>query len=193
MIERETYVELIHSMLYALVREQLGLPQVASILHACAQPDTNEEVNDVTIPIRDALTDWSEENKGQIVAVEIVKITFNCSGYVHGACEKGHHTVALTRIIGSTGWSPDDVASSVDFNQTIMEATQAAHPDGPGGKYVASKKSRGDSLITAFKELFALGGNEQIESEVKDFRAELDALFPSAPTTQEKGGSDDSP
>lgn len=196
-IERETYTELVHSMLWGFVQQQLTLPQVASVLHSVAQQDTTEETVDLTNIVRDALTDWKESDKGQIVAVETVKMTFKCRGNVHGPCEKGEHTVQMTRVIGSMGWEPEEVSSIHDFGQVIMEATVDKHPDGKEGKFVTARHNKRDrgsqaDLINAFQRIFDEQGNPGIDQEVRDFRAELDKLFPSAPT-QEKGGGDDSP
>lgn len=188
-IERETYIELLDSMLHAVAVNDLTLSQAAGVLFSCAQPTTTETAIDLTMQTRAALTDWKESDKGQLVAVETVQLRFDCGGQVHGPCEKGHHVVQMTRCIGSMGWSPEGVNSIHDFNQILKDLTIAQHPDGPGGKYVASHKKGSHDLVDMFRDLFQTNANT-IDSEVKDFRAELDELFPSAPT-QEKGDSDD--
>jgi hypothetical protein len=62
-------------------------------------------------------------------------------------------------------------------------------PDGtPDGKVISRRKGGGaGDLIAEFRKLFV--DEAPIEREVKDFRAELDALFPS--TQPKEGGSDD--
>jgi hypothetical protein len=186
-VQRETYAELTHSLIFAYAGGQLSAPQIASVLFACAQPDTTEETTDITHEVRDGLTDWSEQDKGQLIAVEHVHMKFRCVN-IHGPCKKGEHTVNMTRVIGSMDWEPEMVSSQHDFNEVIMNCMGVPrHADGTiDGKLIPGRKggSRGD-LISAFKKLFDEPG-DPIEQEVKDFRAELDALFPSNPP---KGGT----
>ena len=191
-VQRETYSELAHSMIYAYAGEQLTMPQVASVLYACAQPDTSEKTTDLTHEVRDALTDWSEQDKGMLIAVEHVEMKFRCVN-IHGPCKKGEHTVNMTRVIGSMDWEPEMVSSKHNFNDVIMDCMHIPRrEDGTiDGKLIPGRRGggRGD-LISEFRKLFL--DESPIEREVKDFRAELDALFPSAPTNPQKGGSDDS-
>lgn len=190
-VNRETYTELVHSMVWSLATNELTLGQISSVLFACAQENCTEETEDLTGEVRDALTDWSEVDKGQLVSCELVRMTFQCHN-IHGPCDKGEHAVNMTRIIGSMGWEPENVTSTHDFHDVIMNVTIAHHPEGAGGKFVSSRRGGGGptDLIDSFKQMFGVD-DRKIESEVRDFRAELDALFPSAPSTQEKGGSDD--
>jgi hypothetical protein len=44
-VERETYTELCHSMIFAYAQQQLTMPQVASVLFACAQESTTEDTS----------------------------------------------------------------------------------------------------------------------------------------------------
>ena len=190
-VERETYTELTHSMMFALAQDQLSMPQIASVLYACAQPDTTETTTDITHEVRAALTDWSEQDKGMLIAVETVRMHFRCVN-LHGPCKKGEHDVHMTRVIGSMDWEPEMVSSVHNFNDVVLECM---HPlrkaDGSlDGKVVARRRGTRSDLITEFRKLFM--DESPIEREVKDFRAELDALFPSAPTNPQKGGSDDS-
>lgn len=192
-VERETFTELTHSMLFAFAEGQLSMPQIASVLYACAQADTTETTTDITMEVRAALTDWPEQDKGQLIAVETVSMHFKCVN-LHGPCKKGEHDVHMTRVIGSMDWEPEQVSSVHDFSEVVLDCM---HPlrkaDGSlDGKVVSHHKSRGGSrsdLISAFRKMFD-DDDSPIEQEVKDFRAELDALFPSNPPT--KGGSDDS-
>jgi len=190
-VARETYTELCHSMTFAFAQGQLSMPQVAGVLYACAQADTTETTTDITHEVRAALTDWSEQDRGMLIAVETVRMHFKCVN-LHGPCKKGEHDVHMTRVIGSMGWEPEMVSSKHDFSDVVLDCM---HPirkaDGsPDGKVISRRKGGGASdLIAEFRKLFDEGASP-IEKEVKDFRAELDALFPSNPTT--KGGSDDS-
>ena len=192
--ERETYTELLHALIWAYAQGNLKLPQVAAILYSCAQPNTVEEVADITPKVRGALSDWSEQDRGMLIAVETVQITFQCTN-IHDGCEKGQHTVTMTRVIGSMNWQPEHVVSMHNFQQVIMDETIKQHPDGPEGRFVASQHQAGarpSDLISAFQRIFDQAA-PVIDQKVKDFRAELDELFPSIPTTPEKGGSDGSP
>lgn len=187
-VERETYTELLHSMMFAWVEGQLSLPQVASVLYATAQPDTEETTTDVTHEVRRALTDWSEMNKGMLLGVETVLLTFNCVN-VHGVCAKGKHTVAMTRVIGSMGWEPEEVSSQHDFSKVVLDATMAHHPDQGTreGKVVSNISNRGAirDLIGTFRDMFMQQPEQKMEKEIDEFRAELDKLFPSTPGKEE--------
>jgi hypothetical protein len=192
-IERETFTELLHSMMFAFAQSQLSLPQTASVVWACAQPTTIEETIDMTEEVRAALNDWSEMDKGMLIAVECVQMTFLCVN-IHGPCKKEKHTVHMTRVIGSMDWEPENVSSVHDFSEVIMQATMSHHPDPAQGKLVSNRKGRYNDLIGAFRDMFLEQPENTIDKEIDEFRAELDKLFPSAPSTPtEKGGSDDSP
>lgn len=190
-VERETYAELTHSMMFAFAGGQLSMPQVASVLYACAQQTTTEETTDITMKVREALTDWPEQDKGMLICIEVVKMTFQCVN-IHGPCAKGHHTVNMTRVIGSMDWDPDMVSSQHDFSEVLIESMGVIRTDDGelDGKLVNTKRkgSRRD-LIEAFQSIFDSVENP-IDKEVKDFRAELDALFPSTQTKE--GGNDGS-
>lgn len=188
-VERETYAELTHSMMFAFAGGQLSMPQVASVLYACAQQTTTEETTDITMQVREALTDWPESDKGMLIAIEVVRMTFKCVN-IHGPCKKGEHSVNMTRVIGSMDWDPEMVSSQHDFSDVIIECMGVPHREEDGGKVVNRKRkgSRRD-LIEAFQSIFDSVENP-IDKEVKDFRAELDALFPSTQTKE--GGSDGS-
>jgi hypothetical protein len=140
--------------------------------------------------VRDALTDWPEQDKGQLIAVEHVRMHFKCVN-MHGPCKKGEHDVHMTRVIGSMDWEPEMVSSVHDFSDVVLACM---HPkldaDGkPDGKVISHRRRGASSdLIAEFRKLFV--DESPIEQEVKDFRAELDALFPS--TQPKEGGSDDS-
>lgn len=184
-IQRETYHELLHAMMFALVKQELNFVQVGSVLWAAAQPDTEETTHCVTHKVRERLTDWSESDKGMLIGVETVLMTFRC-GNIHGPCTKGQHTVAMTRVIGHQGWEPDNVSSSVNFNQAILDATMSLHPDKTGDKNVSSSNGSQRDLISAFREMFMQQEPEKsIEKEIDQFRAELDKLFPSTPGKEE--------
>lgn len=188
-VERETYTELLHSMMFAWAQSQLNLSQIASVLYACAQPDTTEETEDLTMKVREALTDWSEMDKGMLIAVECITMTFRCNN-VHGPCEKGKHAVNMTRVIGSMDWEPENVNSVHDFSKVILEITVG--PD-PKGKVISQGRGSYHDLIGAFRDMFLEQPEQTIEKEMDAFRAELDELFPSAPSTpNERGGSDES-
>lgn len=186
-VARETYSELVHSMMFAFVQDQLSMPQIASVLYACAQPDTTEDTTDITHEVRDALTDWSETDKGMLIAVETVKMHFKCVN-LHGPCKKGEHDVHMTRVIGSMDWEPEMVSSKHDFSEVVLDCMHPLRkPDGtPDGKVVSRRKGGASNLISEFRKLFV--DENPIEREVKDFRAELDALFPS--NQPKEGGSD---
>jgi len=190
----ETYRELTHSMLFALAQRQLSLPQITSVLYACAQPTTEENVIDVTQEVRAALTDWSEQNKGMLIGVETVQLTFQCVN-IHGPCKKGRHTVNMTRVIGSMEWEPEQVQSSLDFNDVIVQTTMQHHPDGPDtkGKVVSHAAGGQADLIGYFRDMFAAQPDQVVEKEISEFRAELDALFPSVPSTQPRKEESDGP
>ena len=189
-VERETFTELTHSMIWAYAQQNLTLPQITAVLYACAQPDTTEEMTDMTHDVRNALTDWSESDKGQLICVETVRLTFQCHN-IHGPCEKGSHAVNMTRVIGSVGWEPEYVTSIHNFSQVVLDETVKHHPDGPGGKFVNSRHRNAGpkDLIDAFRSIFDMN-EPRIDKEVKDFRKELDELFPSTPNPQEGGSND---
>lgn len=177
-VERETYTELLHAMMFAIVKDDLSIGQAASVMFACAQPDTTEELIDMTRDVRDRLTDWSQESKGRLIAIEGVKMTFKCVN-MHGPCERGEHTVFMARICGSDMWRPEDVVSRHNFDEVLLEVIKAQHPHGDQ-QFRVRHGQVGRGLIGAFAEMFA-EQPESIDDKVKDFRAELDALFPSNP------------
>lgn len=185
MISRETYTELVHAMLFAVAKGELQIGQISSVLFATAQSDTIEETIDLTKDVRHRLTDWSQESKGRLIAIECVRLTFRCQN-IHGPCKLGKHQVMMTRIMGSTTWRPESIVSQHDFDQVVLEATQAQHntdPDGEVDRFVVSR-GRGVGLADAFAEMFAREAEETIDTKIDDFRAELDALFPSTPNPQ---------
>jgi hypothetical protein len=195
MINRETYVELVHAMMYAVARGELKIGQISSVLFACAQQDTTEEVIDLTTDVRHRLTDWPHESKGRLISIECVRLTFQCQN-IHGPCDRGQHQVMMTRIIGSNTWSPESVVSQHNFDQVVLEATQAQHNAGVDGsdpvdKFVVSR-AKGSTLMGAFAEMFANEEDETIDSKIDDFRAELDALFPSNPQPRKEEGHESS-
>ena len=189
-IQRETYTELLHSMVFAWAESQLSLPQVSSVLWACAQPSTTEETIDMTHEIRDELTDWSELDKGMLITIETVLLTFNCVN-IHGVCSKGKHTVAMTRVVGSTNWEPERVSSVHNFNQIVLDATVRHKPgETLGDNVVSHVRGSQRDLINAFRDMFNDPPEVGIDKEVTSFREELDKLFPSAPSTQGKESDD---
>lgn len=191
-IQRETYTELMHSMIFAFASEQLTLAQLSSVLFACAQPDTTEETTDLTHDVRAGLTDWSEMNKGMLIAVEAVKLTFRCHN-IHGPCKQDQHSVFMTRVIGSMDWVPEQVSSQHVFSDVILAATMKLNPGQGHGRAIRPRRGTYAELIGAFRDMFLEQPEQRVEKEVSEFRAELDKLFPSAPSTQhKKGGSDDS-
>lgn len=177
-VDVEIFTELTHSMMYAVARQELTINQASIVLFSCAQPSTTVDVIDLTRQARAALDDWSQESKGRLIAVEAVRVRFDCMN-VHGECKKGEHHVMMTRILGTAHWSPDSVVSTHDFEQTILNLTIEQHPSGDDEKFVVSR-SRASGLAGAFAEMFGQEA-ETIDDKVNDFRAELDALFPSNP------------
>jgi len=195
-VERETYNELLHAMIFAYAGNQLTLPQIGSVMWACAQPDTTEGTTDVTHGVRAALTDWSEMDKGMLICVESVQLTFKCVN-LHGPCNKKQHSVMMTRVIGSMDWEPEAVSSSHVFSEVILQETLKLNPQHEGGRVVSNSRHRHPGsyadLIGTFRDMFMEPPEQAIDKEIDQFRAELDALFPSAPTNpHQKGGSDDS-
>jgi hypothetical protein len=183
MMKQETYIELTHAMMFAIAQSDLTIPQAASVMFSCAQPDTTEELLDVTKEVRNRLTDWPHASRGKLIAVECVRITFQCNN-IHGPCDRGQHQVMMARIMGNNQWRPHDVVSSIDFDNVVLEVIQEQHAD-PTQKFRAtSSKIGGSSLMGAFAEMFANQPEDQIDRKIEDFRAELDSLFP----TTKKGG-----
>jgi hypothetical protein len=185
-VGRDTFVELTHSMMVAVALGDLYVGQTAHILHACAQPEAWEERLDLTHQVRAGLTDWSEESKGGLIAVEVVQVHFPCYNQ-HGGkpCKAGGHVVQMTRIITMTDFNPDTVASSVNFEDVVIEATTAQHPlgDRPDLLKLAGPRRSNRGLREAFTKMFG-SDEKRIDKEIESFRAELDELFPS---TQSKG------
>jgi hypothetical protein len=176
-------------MMYAVARSELKIGQVASVLFACAQTDTTEETIDLTKEVRKRQTEWPQESKGRLIAIECVRLTFRCQN-IHGPCDRGVHQVMMTRIIGSNLWKPESVVSQHNFDQVVLEETQAQHNTGDKDDKFVVSRGRGATLMGAFAEMFAKEAEETIDSKIDDFRAELDALFPSTQTKE--GGSDGS-
>lgn len=177
-IDKETYIELTHAMMFAIAKSDLTVAQAAQVMYACAQPDTTEEHIDITRPIRDRLTDWSQESKGRLIAVEAVRLNFACVN-MHGPCKKGNHTVMMARICGSAIWRPENIVSQHNFDEVVLDVIKEHHPRGDDERFVVST-GPGSGLASAFAEMFAQQP-ETIDDKVQDFRAELDALFPSNP------------
>jgi len=190
-IERETYTEIVHSMVYAMAIREMNLVQITAILYACAQESTTEEALDITQQVRERLTDWSQEDRGRIIAIEMIIVKFKCQK-LHGPCKKGEHAMMLTRIIGTQEWRPEKVSSSVDFNEAVLDAMHTIRPsaDGETAK-VIHNRGLSHTLSGLFAEMFG-EETETIEDKVRDFASELDALFPSNPQPGKEEGHESS-
>lgn len=186
-VQRETYIEITHSMVMALVSEDLGIAQIALLLHQCADPKATEETMDITKEVREALTDWSEASKGHIVGIEVVHIRMPChNGHPNpdgsnDPCPKGFHTLQMTRVIGGPGLNPYQVSSQHRFDDVVVKVSAAKHPEHGKDPLILGTRSKAigeSSLKDAFNRHFGEQA-EQIDKVVDDFRAELDKLFPS--------------
>lgn len=185
-VRRETFVEVTHSMVMALAMDDLNIGQIAMLLHQCADAKATEVTLDITKEVRDELDDWSEEQKGHIIGIELVHIRMPChNGHPRedgtpGPCEKGYHTLQMTRVIGGPAWDPATIGSRHRFEDVVVRVSSAKHPEHGKNPLILGRRNKaiGEySLKEAFNRQF--GQAEQIEKEVEDFRAELDKLFPS--------------
>lgn len=192
-VQRETYIEITHSMVMALAMDDLNIAQIAMLLHQCADAKATEETLDITNQVRDALDDWSEEHKGYIVGIELVHIKMPChNGHPRedgtpGPCTKGYHTLQMTRVIGGPQWDPARIGSRHRFEDVIVRISSEAHPEhGKDPLILGRRRPVGDySLKEAFSRQFGEQA-QKVDKLVEDFRAELDALFPSVNPQQGK-------
>ena len=184
-VARETYVEVTHSLVMAILERELDLPQVAMLLHHIAQPSATETRIDITGEIRNALDDWSQEAKGRIIGIEVVHVRFPCHN-AHGNadgdgnCEKGFHILQMTRVIGQTSFDPETVTSRHKFEDVVVRISTAHHPESPDALKLAGhgRGNRGRGLSESFKRIFGEQAKQEIDRKVEDFRKELDELFP---------------
>lgn len=185
-VARETYTEVTHSLVMAILERELNVPQVAMLLHHIAQPKASETRTDITHEIRAALTDWSQESRGRIIAIEVVHVKFPCHN-AHGEpggdgkCEKGFHVLQMTRVITQTDFDPHSVSSRHNFEELIVRLSTAHHPEGPDKLRLAGhgRGRRGGGLAETFTRIFGKEAQADIDRTVEDFRKELDDLFPS--------------
>jgi hypothetical protein len=193
-VRRETYVEVTHSMVMALAMHDLNMAQIAMLLHQCADAKATEETLDITKEVRAELDDWSEESKGHIVGIEVVHIRMPChNGHPNedgtpGPCKKGFHTLQMTRVIGGPDWDPATVGSRHRFEDVVVRVSTAMHPEHGKDPLILGRGHRAvgeQGLKEAFNRTFGEQA-EQIDKVVEDFRAELDALFPSVNPQQGK-------
>jgi len=192
-VERETYIEVVHSLVMAILERELDLPQVAMLVHHIAQPEATETRIDITSEIRAALDDWSQEAKGRLIGIEVVHITFPCHN-AHGnpdgdgLCEKGSHVLQMTRVIGQTSFDPDTITSRHNFADVVVRISTAHHPESPDALRLAGsgRGKRAGTLAASFRRIFGEQATEEIDRKVEDFRKELDDLFPSV-----RGDKDD--
>ena len=186
-ISREAFIEMVAAIISGIAEQKIPLGGACHLLYALAQPTVEEERIDVTDEVLAKLPDWNEYNKGQLLSVEVLHLHFPCSTLGahegdHEGCEKKRHTCQMTRVSGAPGWRPTKVASEFNFDDAVVATSMPYHPEydpndpDNGGLNVAG--SPDGTLEGAFKRLF---GGAKIDKEVADFRAELDALFPSPP------------
>lgn len=192
-VRRETFIEVTHSMVMALAIHDLDIAQIAMLLHQCADAKATEETLDITQEVRAALDDWSEESKGHIIGIEVVHIRMPChNGHLNedgspGPCEKGFHTLQMTRVICGPQWDPNRIGSRHRFDDVIVKIATAMHPEhGKSPLILGRRTAIGEhGLKEAFNRTFGEQA-EKIDRAVEDFRAELDKLFPSVNPQQGK-------
>lgn len=185
-VARETYIEVVHSLVMAILERELNISQVAMLVHHIAQPEATETRIDITGEIRAALDDWSQEAKGRIIGIEVVHVRFPCHN-AHGNpegdgnCEEGFHVLQMTRVIGQTSFDPETVTSRHKFEDVVVRLSTAHHPAGPEALKLAGhgRGARGGTLAAAFQRMFGEQAKEDIDRKVENFRKELDDLFPS--------------
>jgi hypothetical protein len=169
MIEPETYMELMMSLLGAAVSNELQPLVVGEILYAAAQPATVVVEHDILDEIKAELTDWTQSDLAGLTECILVQMTLPKDG-------EDHQVAQIIRLATQRGWHWSQVHSArKNLDNVITEVGARYVPDGVKGKLL--RQTGQINLDGNFKQ--------NIEHEVDSFRAELDRLFPDVP----KGGT----
>lgn len=198
-IPPETFMELVESLVVQPdVCTNVGLPSIVMILWMTAQESSYELIHDITEEVRFKLGDWPDDEKAKLHQIEIRQLFFGCEMRLEDPETHKDHSIPIAQIlrIGTTaetketGWHWSQVVSDYDFELVVQGICDEYHQQVTGHEHQSSVVIGSRVVQSTVREQFAEQLRKpKIEREISEFRAELDALFPSTPPPE--GGKSD--